>query len=128
MYIGGGEMDLMLRLRILREAGQLKEKNYEAILKVIELLNTRWGVVLTEDNGAAFTTHLAIAFERMDKSEPVAGIGDYIMQELTSQPCFSQSGEALKAIAVIYGREIPEYEEGYILIHLCTLFSKEEIK
>jgi transcriptional regulatory protein LevR len=128
MYIGGGEMDVMLRLQILCEAGQLREKNYEAILKVIELLNTRWGVVMTEENGAALITHLAIAFERMDKGEPVVPIGDYIMQELTSQSCFNQGGKVLTAIAVIYGREIPEYEAGYILIHLCTLFSKEEIK
>ena len=35
MYVGGFEMELTLRLDILRDAGQLSKENYNKIIQVI---------------------------------------------------------------------------------------------
>lgn len=118
-------MDLRMRLQILKDAGQLSEENYRAITRVIEMLADDWNIGLTEENGAMFITHLAIAFERIGKGETVKPVDECVLDELKGQSCFSYCRQALVSIANILGREIPEEEEGYVLIHLCTLFAKE---
>lgn len=118
-------MSLSMRLQILKDAGQLNEANYQAITKVIEMLADDWNIELTEENGAMFITHLAIAFERIAKGETVKPVEDFVLEELKGQKCFTYCSQALVSITAILGDEIPAEEEGYILIHLCTLFTKE---
>ena len=118
-------MDLSVRLQILQDAGQLSEANHRAIAGIIAMLADDWNIELTEENGAMFVTHLAIALERIAKGEPVKPVEEYVLAELKSQDCFGSCRRALAGIAAIVGREFPEEEEGYVLIHLCTLFAKE---
>lgn len=118
-------MDLMLRLSILHDAGQLSATNHQAILKIIDFFRTNWGIELNEENGSMLITHLAIAFERIAKGETVAAVESFVLDELKSQPCFDKSETTLTAMAELLGQEIPVNEQGYIHIHLCTLFSEE---
>ena len=54
-------MDLTIRLNILRDAGQITEKTYNQILKVIAFFKEKLGIELKEENGAMFITHLSSA-------------------------------------------------------------------
>lgn len=118
-------MDLTMRLQILKDAGQLSEKNYQVIVKVIQMFGDDWNIGLSEENGAMFVTHLAVALERIERGEPVKPLDESIAAELKAQACYADCNQALLRIETIFGRTISEAEKGYLLVHLCTLYAKE---
>lgn len=115
-------MELKQRLRILRDAGQLSQKNYDAILNVIHMFDSKWGLKLTEENGSMFVTHLSIAAGRIEKGEPVGPVEESIYREVRENVNFGKCSEAFSDIEVILEIKIPESEKGYLMIYLCGLF------
>ena len=54
-------MELKERMDLLLSAGVLSQKNYENVEKVIAYFKQQHGIELTEENAAAFITHLCMA-------------------------------------------------------------------
>lgn len=118
-------MELDVRLQILRDSGQINEKNFEAMLKVISMLDGKWGIKLIEENGSMFITHLSIAFKRIEQNETVEAIDENLYQEVINNQYFGKSVEVLDDFEKGIGLEIPENEKGYIVMYLCMLFENE---
>ncbi|TDT61329.1 PRD domain-containing protein [Fonticella tunisiensis] len=121
-------MDLNIRLQILKDADQISLENYDAIIKVIEIFERELNIKLTEENGAMFITHLAIAFERIKKGEMVEDINDTIYEEIKNSSRFTSSEKFLELLEKELNIEIPESEKTFIMMHLCVLFESENIQ
>lgn len=121
-------MDLNIRLQILKDADQISLENYDAIIKVIEIFERELNIKLTEENGAMFITHLAIAFERIKKGEMVEDINDTIYEEIKNSSRFTSSEKFLELLEKELNIEIPESEKTFIMMHLCALFERENIQ
>ncbi|WP_040212532.1 PRD domain-containing protein [Clostridium polynesiense] len=117
-------MDLTLRLNILKDAGQINEEIYEKILAMIKCLEKKFGIELTEENGAMFVTHMSIALKRIAEGNPVEHMDDFILEQLKSEKEFNKSQEVLDLLEKELELNIPDSEKSFVLMHLCTLLSK----
>lgn len=115
-------MELDVRLNILKEAGQISEETFEALKRVINMLNDKFDIKLTEENGAMLITHLSVALERIKKGEIIEGIDSEIYEQIKNHPAYKECIKVLKSIEEESNIKIPENEETFIMMHLCTLF------
>lgn len=115
-------MDLSIRLNILKDAGQITENTYNAINEVILLLKEKRGIILTEENGAMFITHLSSALTRIEKNDLVRKIEDSILEEIKKDTNYKKTLEIVKEVEGVTGK-FPEEERDFIEMHICTLLS-----
>lgn len=115
-------MELDNRLKILKDAGQLSQKNYDLLIKVISMFNSKWGIKLTEENGAMFITHLSVALGRMEKGDKIEAVDENIYLEIVENENYAKCLGAIKDIEDVLGKEMPENERGFLMIYLCTMF------
>jgi PRD domain. len=120
-------MELNTRLQILRDAGQISKENYEAMLDVINMFDSKWGIKLTEENGAMFITHLTVAFQRIVSDETIDGLNENAYREIRENANYGKCKEALKDVERKIGLKIPENEESFLMLYLCTLFESAEM-
>ncbi|MFL0268839.1 PRD domain-containing protein [Candidatus Clostridium radicumherbarum] len=115
-------MELSMRLDILKNAGQISEETYDALLRIIKMFKNKWEIELTEENGAMLITHLSIALERIKKNELVDGIEEETYKEIKNHCQYEQCKNIFKDIMKEAAIEIPINEETFIMMHLCALF------
>jgi transcriptional regulatory protein LevR len=115
-------MDLSIRLNILKDSGQITENTYNAINEVILLLKEKRGIILTEENGAMFITHLSSALTRIEKSDLVGKIEDSILEEIKKDTNYEKTLEIVKEVEGVTGK-FPTEERDFIEMHICTLLS-----
>lgn len=118
-------MELSERLDLFMSSGQISEMTYRALLKVIDKLEQQYGIVLTEENGAMFVTHLSIAIERIKKQEYIEAVDKEIYKEIENDLSFGRAEQAFGLIQQESNITIPDNEKGYIMIHLCALLNHE---
>ena len=115
-------MEIKYRLDILKTAGQISEKTYDQVEKIIlHFLNSHL-IEINEENGAMLITHLCIALSRIEKGEKINKIEEEIFLEVRKNHHFKTAEKAMKEIDEILGSEMPVEERGYMLMHLCVLF------
>jgi len=117
-------MDLMFRVNVLKDSGQINERTYNIINNFINLLKADYAIELNEENGAMLITHLCIALTRIDKNETVKPVSELIFEELKNDSQFNKSNEIIKKLEELMNKEIPESEKGYIQMHICVLLNK----
>ena len=113
-------MDLIPRLKIMLDGGVLSKENYDHVLKIIRYIDECYGVVLTEENSSAFTTHLCIALERATRGETVNMMDDDVYEDVTSQPDYKRACQISADIMRMYPA-IPETETRYLNLHLTVM-------
>lgn len=118
-------MELSERLDLFMHSGQISEASYKALLRVIDMFKRQYGIVLTEENGAMFITHLSIANERIKKQEFIKPVDKEIYKEIENDLSFNRAEQAFGLIQQELNITIPDNEKGYIMIHLCILFKQE---
>jgi len=121
-------VELDIRLGILKDAGQIDEEVYRNVIKVIAVFDDIWSIDLKEENGAMLITHLCIALQRVKNNCPVEIIDETIYEEVKLNQYFETSEKALCKIKSEMNMDIPEREKSFLLMHLCVLFEKENIK
>lgn len=114
-------MYLNTRLQILKDAGQISQENYNAMLKIIRMFDRKWGIKLTEENGAMFITHFTVAFERIARAEELESMNADTLKEIRENRNYSSAREMLKEIEKEINIRIPENEENFLMIYLCIL-------
>ncbi|MCM0649734.1 PRD domain-containing protein [Clostridium swellfunianum] len=119
-------MELDVRLQILKDAGQISEETFEALKQVINMFKDNWELVLTEENGAMFITHLCVAMERIKQDKAIDGIDSEVYEEIKNDENFSKSKLIFQDIIKTANIEIPENEETFIMMHLCTLLQENK--
>ena len=116
-------MDLTIRLNILRDAGQITEKTYNQILKVIAFFKEQLGIELKEENGAMFITHLSSALTIIEQNKLVENIDEFIFEQVKSDINYKRAVEVTNYLEEILG-ELPRQERDFIEMHICTLLNK----
>jgi transcriptional antiterminator len=119
-------MELDVRLQILKDAGQITEETFEALKSVIKMFKNKWGIALIEENGAMLITHLSVAIERIKKGEIIEGIDSEVYSEIENHGEFGKARQILKDIIEASNTKIPESEETFIMMHLCTLLQENK--
>ncbi len=121
-------MDLNLRLEILKDNNVISIDTLNKILKSIEVINRLCGLKLDEENGSMLITHMAIAIERVNKGEFTELADDFIYEQIRLNDKFSSSKKVLQELEENLNINFPESEKRFILMHLCTLLDKEDVK
>jgi transcriptional regulatory protein LevR len=119
-------MELYTRLQIMKDAGLISEETFEGLNQIIEMFNSKWNVELTEENGAMLITHLSVAIERIKKGEIIEGIDSEIYSEIKKHKDFDRAKQMLKNIEEVAAADMPESEETFIMMHLCTLLESNK--
>lgn len=115
-------MDLKLRLDILKESNQINEKIYSKILTVIDLLKIKRNIILTEENGAMFITHLASALGRIEHNKVIDDVDKEILEEIKKNHKYEEVFDIVQDIENITGK-LGQAEKNYIAMHICTLLN-----
>ncbi len=118
-------MNLMTRLIILKDAGQIDQNIHQDIIKIIDMIDEKHDIKLTEENASMLITHLAICFKRIKMGEVVNGIEEMMYEEVTVDKSYKKAEEIFKDMEVTIGRSIDENEKGFIIMHLCSLLHNE---
>ena len=119
-------MDLFMRLQIMKDAALISGKTYESLKLIIDMFNKKWNIELTEENGAMLITHLSVALERIKKGEIIEGIESEIYSEIKRHKDFNKAKQLLKNIEEAAATDMPESEETFIMMHLCTLLESNK--
>ncbi len=115
-------MDIMIRVNILKDAGQLSQENYETVKNVIALLETKHKLLVTDESASQLITHLCAALERIDKGETVAPVDSDVYAEFTKEAAFSKASAISKELVSLIGK-VPAEEGQYLTIHIATLLT-----
>ena len=116
-------MDLEPRLEILRQGGLLSPDNEERIRGIIAYFQNRQNIELTEDNAAAFITHMCSSLERISRDEPIQEIDPDVYQDATQEPTFEMAHRISLDIQELYPM-IPDMELKFIIMHVGALLIK----
>ncbi|RRD39999.1 PRD domain-containing protein [Leptotrichia sp. OH3620_COT-345] len=113
---------LKFRLEILKNSGVIDEEIYRTVTDLIIYLNEKWGIILTEDNGAMFITHLSMALKRIKKGESVNNVDYEVFQEILMSDKITEIEKIYEDIEKnIFNKKLPEEEKKYILINLLLI-------
>ena len=115
-------MELKERMNLLRDAGVLSQKNYESVEKVIAYFKEQHGIALTEENAAAFITHLCMALERLDKGEEVKPLDRAVFEEVQQEESYEQAAACCRDMNKILP-QLPEAEVEYICTHVGVMLA-----
>ena len=115
-------MELKERMDLLRDAGVLSQKNYESVEKVIAYFKEQHGIALTEENAAAFITHLCMALERLDKGEEVKTLDRAVFEEVQQEESYEQAAACCRDMNKILP-QLPEAEVEYICTHVGVMLA-----
>ena len=118
-------MDLIDRLNILKESGQITEETYEKLLKVIKIFEQKYKIILSEENGAMYITHLSAALTRMYKGEVIHEVSEEIYDEIKVNAHFTKSQEILNYIEESLKLNFAMGERGFIIAHICTVLTNK---
>ncbi len=117
-------MDLTFRIQLLKDSNQIDEETYENLLAIIKLLKDRWGITLTEENGAMLITHMSIALKRIKDNNTVNPLEEDLQEQLRGEAFYSKAEEILEDIDKKLELKLPENEKEYMIMHICTLLLK----
>ncbi len=121
-------MELVERLTILMESGQISKQTINRLLEVLSYLKYQKNIELTEDNGSMFITHLAIALERIKKSESLPAMDSEMLSQLMDDCNYNEAELLFNDIQAIVTTSISPEEKTYIMLHLCILLKNKEVK
>ncbi len=117
-------MDFSERFSLYLESGMITEDDVATINRIIELFSEKYGIILTEENAAAFIAHLCMIYFRTSTGEEVEPLPDEIFQQLSDLDTYDQSKAILDDILEF--SQINDIERGYMLLHINNLLQMLE--
>lgn len=115
-------MDLYYRLKLFLDNDQICSDNFEAMIRVISMLDKEWNIELTEENGAMFITHLSMAYERIKNGNGIESMDTTAYNEILQNRNIDKSKKALNDIMKEVNIDMPDCEKKFLLLYLCTIF------
>ncbi len=115
------EAELNKRIDLLLMSGLIEQNEFDKIRGMVDVLQEGFGLELTEDFGGMFVTHMAMVFSRLRKSEQIAAADEILLAEILAQPNIDEIRRAEAALENVFSGAFPEYERGFILIHIANL-------
>jgi PRD domain protein len=117
-----GDKMLKDRIEILRSASVINDTVAQYVNKVIDTLEEYH---FDEPKMEMFTTHLAMAVQRIMTSGAVEQLDESIWNEVQTFDTFNEAKQVYANIVSEAPVQIPESEEKFLLMHLCNLLQKE---
>ena len=77
------------------------------------------------DPAAMFTTHLAMALERIKKGEIVDALDEEIFAEVLEAPEYTQAVEFRDKMLSFCPVQFPESEAQFIAMHICNMLAAQ---
>jgi transcriptional antiterminator len=114
------------RLDMLTESGQVSSLARWLTENSLARIAQEFQITLTEDNAAQFTTHLAMAFSRLQRGEAEAPLSDALAEEVHAH---ARERELVRRVMSecepLLERDVPDSEIDYMTVHLCALVEDE---
>lgn len=114
---------LKQRIQILKMGGVIGEDVAAFMDKVIDMMAADYPQITT-DPAAMFTTHLAMAVERIKKGEIVDALDEEIFAEVTECPQYPMALEFRDKMLSFCPVEFPESEAQFITMHICNMLQQ----
>jgi hypothetical protein len=116
-----GDKMLKDRIEILRSAAVINDNVAQYVNKVIDALEK---YQFDESKMEMFTTHLAMAVQRIMTNGEVEHLDESIWNEVQIFDTFNEAKQVYANIVSEAPVQIPESEEKFLLMHLCNLLQK----
>ena len=113
---------LKQRIEILRMGGVIAEHVSEFMNKVIDMMASDYPQI-GMDPAAMFTTHLAMAVERIKKNEIVDALDSELFEEVQCCPEYPMAVEFRDKMLAFCPVAFPESEAQFILMHICNMLA-----
>lgn len=111
---------LKQRIEILRSGGVISGQTADFVNRVIDLIQRDYPDVAA-DHAAMFTTHLAMAMERIEKGELVDKMDPFCWEQIRKTPEFPRAQELCARMMALCPVELPAVERDYIVLHICSM-------
>lgn len=115
--------ELKLRLNILLGAGEIDEEIVASVEAFALLLQERYHITLTEENGSMMITHLAMALGRIKRGEEINGMDPAVLEEIKHNKVYQDLPHLYGKLEERLQLTLPESEKGYLALHLCSLLA-----
>ncbi len=114
---------LKQRIQILHMGGVIGSDVAEFMNRVIDLMAADYPYI-GQDPAAMFTTHLAMALERIKKGEIVEALDEEIFAEVAEAPEYPKALEFRDKMLAFCPVEFPESEAQFIAMHICNMLAQ----
>lgn len=109
------------RIEILRSANVINDDVAEKVNKVIDHMEN---FQFDQSKMEMFTTHLAMATQRIVKNEEVEQLDDEIWKQIVLDGDFEQAKNLMETMEKEISFTYPESEKKFLIMHLCNLLKK----
>lgn len=113
---------LKQRIQILHAGGVISEDVAQFMNQVIDMMAADYPQI-SMDPAAMFTTHLAMALERIKKGEIVEALEPEIYAEVTECPEYPMALEFRQKMLALCPIDFPESEAQFITMHICNMLA-----
>ena len=115
---------LKMRIQILKNGGIIGEDVAEFMNKVIDMMAADYPQI-GMDPAAMFTTHLAMALERIKKGEIVDALDEEIFAEVLEAPEYPDAVQFREKMLSFCPVQFPESEAQFIAMHICNMLAAQ---
>ncbi len=115
---------LEMRLRLLRESNQIDDWIYERMLRFIAMVEEKYGVALTEENGARIVTHLSKSVARIKGREEIEDVDSEEFEGVRASPQFARAMQAVKDTEALFGLRFPDSERRFMVINFVLVLEE----
>lgn len=116
-------MDFTERLNLYLEGGMIQPEDVADIQAIIAMFDTKYHIILQEENADTFIAHLCAAFGRAVSGEEVEPLPPEVKAELEGLDSYPKSKEMLQDVMAAARNRLNETEQDYALLHINNLIA-----
>lgn len=110
------------RIEILQGASVISSTTGDYVKKVIDMIESEFSD--KENILEMFTTHLAMATQRILDHGDLETLDESIWKEVVNTECFSLAENKFHELTAFSPCEFPEGEKRFLMMHICNLYQK----
>lgn len=114
---------LKVRIQILEQGGVISSDVAAFMNQVIDRLTESFPD-LPQEKAEMFTTHLAMAAQRISKGDIVEMLDETMWDEVAGCAEFAKAQEFFETILAVSPVEFPESEKRFMLLHICSMLQE----
>lgn len=114
---------LKQRIQILKMGGVIGEDVAQFMNQVIDMMAADYPQI-DMDHATMFTTHLAMALERIKKGEFVDKMDDMMWEDIQAAPEFQMAVQFRERMLGFCPVAFPESESQFIVLHICSMLEQ----
>lgn len=108
------------RIEILVQGSVISRQTGDFVNEVIDMLMNEYSKI-NEDGAQMFTTHLAMATNRVANQEPVEELDSELWKEVLKEKNFEKAVSVYERVKEMSFVNYPESEREFLVMHLCNV-------